>query len=153
MWLENLMKKRMKKVVFLLLSLLPLAFVACEGPIGPPGEPGEDFLPYVEYFEVRSQDWQNYGSNEYVSFYKFMFDIDIGNRAYNNGIVMVYLYQFDEGNEIQTPLPSWIQYTDRGNTWLEGFNFDFDRQTIVFYADCQRNQRPPTCEFRVVVAP
>ena len=146
----------MKKHGFLVLSLLLLAFVSCEGPMGPPGlkgKDGEGFVPYVKYFEVRSQDWQNYGSHPSVSFYKYMFDMDIGNEAYENGIVNVYLFQMDDGNEIQTPLPYWIQYTDRGNTWLEGYNFDFDRGTIVFYADCQLGQRPPTCEFRVVVAP
>ena len=143
----------MKKFVFLLLILLSPAFMSCEGPMGPPGEPGEDFLPYVKYIEVRSQDWQLYSSSEYVSFYKCVKDIDIGKRAYENGLVMVYLFQSDEGNEIQTPLPYWIQYTDKGNTWIEGYNFDFDQGTIAFYADCQRGQRPPTCEFRVVVAP
>jgi len=142
----------MKKHV-LLLSLLTMALMSCEGPMGPPGDPGEGFVPYVKYFEVKSQEWQNYGSDAYVSFYKCVKDIDIGNDAYQNGLVMVYLFQLDDGNEIQTPLPYWIQYTDRGNTWLEGYNFDFDRGTIAFYADCQLGQRPPACEFRVVVAP
>ena len=141
----------MEKRVFLLLSLLALAFVSCEGPIGPPGE---GFVPYVRYFEVKSQDWQLYDSDDYVSYYKSSpVEIDIGNEGYNDGIVNVYLFQTDDGSEIQTPLPYWIQYTDRGNRWLEGYNFDFDRETVVFYADCQRGQRPPTCQFRVVVAP
>ena len=143
----------MKKRVFLLLNLLALAFVSCEGPIGPPGEPGEGFVPFVRYFEVKSQEWQLYDSDDYVSYYKCLVKMDIGDKAYNDGIVNVYLFQTDNGSEIQTPLPYWIQYTDRGNRWLEGYNFDFDRETIVFYADCQRGQRPPACEFRVVVAP
>ena len=146
----------MKKHGFLVLSLLLLAFVSCEGPMGPPGlkgKDGEDFIPYVEKFTVRSQDWQNYDSDDDVSYYKYIFDMDIGDRAYNNGLVMVYLFQMDDGNEIQTPLPFWMQYTERGSKWLEGYNFDFDRGTIAFYADCRRGQRPPTCEFRVVVAP
>ena len=142
----------MKKFV-LLLSLLSLTFVACEGPMGPPGEPGEMLLPFVKPIDVRVQDWQLYGSNDYVSFYKYVADIDIGNNAYNNGFVSVYLYQVDDGNEIQTPLPYWIQYSDRGNTWLEGYNFDFDKRTIALYADCLKGQRPPACTFRVVVAP
>jgi hypothetical protein len=143
----------MKKHVFLLFGLMSLAFMSCEGPIGPPGDPGEGFVPYVKFFEVKSQDWQNYGSNDYVSFYKYIVDMDIGDKAYNNGFVNVYLFQIDDGNEIQTQLPYWIQYSDRGNTWLEGYNFDFDRNTVAFYADCQKGQRPPACEFRVVVAP
>ena len=143
----------MKKYVLLVLSLLTLMFASCEGPMGPPGEPGEGFIPYVKFFEIKSQDWQNYATDEYVSFYKYVVDMDIGDRAYNNGFVNVYLFQTDEGQEIQTPLPYWIQHTDRGNTWLEGYNFDFDRKTIAFYADCKRGQRPPACKFRVVVAP
>ena len=143
----------MKKHVLILLSFWALAFVSCEGPIGPPGDSGEGFIPYVKRFEVKSQDWQNFGTDEYVSFYKYIFDIDIGDNAYNNGFVNVYIFQNDDGNEIQTQLPYWMQYTDRGNTWLEGYNFDFDRKTIAFYADCKKGQRPPTCEFRVVVAP
>ena len=144
----------MKKNV-LLLTLLMLVFVSCEGPMGPPGEPGGmgDFVPYVKYYEVKSNEWQNYATNEYVSFYKYVVDMDIGDKAYNYGFVSVYLFQWEEGNEIQTSLPYWEQHIDRGNTWLEGYNFDFDRTTIAFYADCRRGQRPPTCEFRVVVAP
>ena len=121
--------------------------------MGPPGDPAEGFLPYVKFFTVKSQDWQYLDMDEYVSFYKYIVDMDIGDYAYNNGFVNVYMFQSDEGNEVQTPLPFWVQYTDRGNTWLQGYNFDFDRTTICFYADCKRGQRPPTCEFRVVVAP
>ena len=144
----------MKKHVTVLLSLWTLAFASCEGPMGPPGEPGEGFVPYVERFVILPHKWEPCGSNDYVNFYRSEpFPIDIGNNAYNNGFVNVYLFQLDAGNEIQTQLPYWVQYTDRGNTWLEGYNFDFDRGTIVFYADCRKGQLPPTCEFRVVVAP
>ena len=142
----------MKKKITLL-CIFTLTLLSCEGPIGPPGEPGEGFVPFVKYFVVKSQDWQYLDSDVYVSFYKYVVDMDIGDYAYNNGFVNVYLFQSDNGNEVQTPLPVWIQYTDRGNTWIEGYNFDFDRNTVAFYADCKLGQRPPTCEFRVVVAP
>jgi hypothetical protein len=140
----------MKKHVLLLLSVLSLTFVSCEGPIGPPGE---GLVPYVEYIKIQSNQWENYATNDYVSFYKCVRDVDVRDNAYKNGFVNVYLFQMDDGNEIQTPLPYWIQHTDRGNTWLEGYNFDFDRKTIAFYADCKRGERPPLVEFRVVVAP
>ena len=143
----------MKKHLLLIITFLTLIFESCEGPMGPPGVSGEDFLPYVRYFTIRAQDWQQFDTDEYVSFYKYVVDIDIGDHAYNNGFVSVYMFQSDEGNEVQTPLPLWIQYTDRGNTWLEGYNFDFDRASICFYADVKRGQRPPASEFRVVIAP
>jgi len=143
----------MKKHLLLLITFITLTLASCEGPMGPPGEPGDGFRPYVRNFKILSLDWQQYDTDEYVSFYKYVFDIDIGNLAYNEGFVNVYMYQSDDGNEVQTPLPLWIQYTDRGNTWLEGYNFDFDRTTIAFYADVKKGQRPPTSDFRVVVAP
>lgn len=137
----------------LFISFLAIAFASCEGPMGPPGEPGDNFLPYVRYFTVRSSDWQQYDSDEYVHLYKYVVDMDIGDNAYNNGFVNVYLFQSDDGNEVQTQLPLWIQYTVAGNTWLEGYNFDFDRNSVAFYVDYRKGQRPPSCEFRVVVAP
>ena len=134
----------------LIIALFTLTFTSCEGPMGPPGE---NFLPYIKYFTVRAQDWQQFDTDEYVSFHKYVVDIDIGDYAYKNGFVHVYIFRSDQGNEVQTPLPFWVQYTDRGNTWLEGYNFDFDRSSMAFYADCKKGQRPGTCEFRVVVAP
>ena len=142
----------MKKLV-LLVSLFAFAFTSCEGPMGPPGRPGEDVEFYVGNFTINPQEWKVIGTGKYVTFYKHVVNLDIGDYAYEKGLVNVYIFQDDDGNEIQSQLPYWVQYTEGENTWLEGYNFDFDAGTIAFYADWQRGERPPVCNFRVVVAP
>ena len=142
----------MKKFV-LLLSIIAFVFTSCEGPTGPMGPPGEEILPYNEVFTIRSQDWKHESTGRYASLYSCLVDIEIGDNAYEEGFVNVYFYQNNNGFEVQTPLPYWIQNTDGPNTWLEGYNFDFDAGTVVFYADWKNGERPPTCKFRVAVAP
>ena len=76
-------------------------------------------------------------------------------EAYERGLVNVYMFQWStSGNsEVQTPLPYWIQHTDGSNTWLEGYNYDFDKGTVAFYAEYRNGEIPPECSFRIVVAP
>lgn len=142
----------MKKFI-LLLSLFTLTFISCEGPAGPMGRPGEDITFFVDEFTITPQDWVLESTGRYASLYSCIVDIEIGDYAYNDGMVNVYMFQTNDGNEVQSQLPYWIQYTEGNNTWLEGFNFDFDAGTVAFYADWKNGERPPTCTFRVVVAP
>ncbi|MDR2148715.1 MAG: hypothetical protein LBE91_19920 [Tannerella sp.] len=147
----------MKKVLFLL-SVVALFTTSCEGPPGRDGfdgEDGQDFEFYVENFRVRSQDWEFVNSGRYTSLFQYVVDVDVQEEAYEFGIVQVYLFQINasSNSEVQTPLPYWIQYTSGDNTWLEGFNYDFDQGTVAFYAEVANGTRPADSNFRVVVAP
>lgn len=144
----------MKKFV-LLLSIIAFVFTSCEGPTGPQGEPGKDLEFYREYFEVKSGDWISDGSDDHVSFYKYLFtDVDVSDYTYDKGVVFVFLYRVDnKGNETQTLVPFSYEDEIDGVKWKEKYDYDFDGGSIGFYAECPRGQRPPTCEFRVVMAP
>ena len=147
----------MKKILFLL-SFVAIFMTACEGPPGRDGlngTNGQDFSYYVENFTVRSQDWQFVSRGRYTSLYQCIVDVDIRAEAYENGVVQVYLFQNDasSNSEVQTPLPYWIQYTSGDNSWMEGYNYDFDQGTVAFYAEVENGITPPLCYFRVVVAP
>ena len=146
----------MKKILFLLSTVI-LLFASCEGPAGPMGPPGDpaDLAFHIENFTIRSSDWNHVSTGRYTSLYERIKDVDVTEKAYENGMVNVYMFQWNEvsESEVQTPLPYWIQHTDGSNTWLEGYNFDFDAGTVAFYVECKNGTTPPECQFRVVVAP
>jgi hypothetical protein len=146
----------MKKLLFLLSATMML-FVSCEGPagpMGPQGDPGLDMAYHVENFTIRSGDWDRVSVGKYATLYECIVKVDVREEAYERGLVNVYMFQKDDaGNEIQTPLPYWLQHTDGANTWLEGYNFDFDKESVAFYVECKNGTNPPECYFRVVVAP
>ncbi|MDR3266644.1 MAG: hypothetical protein LBT24_03640 [Tannerella sp.] len=130
-----------------------LSFVSCEGPAGHDGLDGDDFGFYVEIFTVRSQDWERVSIGRFTTLYKYIADVDVRKDAYEGGIVQVYMFQTDDKNEVQTPLPYWMQHTVGENTWLEGYNYDFDEGTVAFYAEVEKGTNPPTSSFRIVIAP
>jgi hypothetical protein len=151
------MKESMKKLL-LMLTAATLLFVSCQGPAGRDGLDGldgKDFEFYVENFTIRSQDWRYVNSGRYTSLYEYVAEVDVSEDAYERGIVNVYLFQWNTGSnsEVQTPLPYWTQHTVGDNTWLEGYNYDFDKGTIAFYVEIEKGTTPPTCSFRVAIAP
>ena len=125
---------------------------SCEGPAG---RDGLDFEFHNEYFTVRSQDWDRVSVGRYATLYECVKDVKIGNEAYEKGMVLVYMFQWDDSSnsEVKTPLPSLTQQTEGNNTWIEGYNFDYDAGTVKFYVECRNGTTPPGCEFHVVVAP
>jgi hypothetical protein len=144
----------MKKNLFLL-SIMIFAFASCEGPAGRDGLDGESIGFYVENIHVRSQDWTRVRTDRYTTLYQYVANVDVREDAYENGIVNAYLFQWNDASnsEVQTQLPYWIQHTDGANTWLEGYNFDFDKGTVAFFVEWQNGVNPPESYFRVVVAP
>ena len=66
----------------------------------------------------------------------------------------MFLYRVDsKGNETQTLVPFSYEDEIDGVKWKEKYDYDFDSGSICFYAECKKGQRPPTCEFRVLMAP
>jgi hypothetical protein len=144
----------MKKFLLVFAAVL-LLFSSCEGPAGHDGLDGNDFEFYVENFTVQSRDWKYVNSRTYTDLYQYIADVDVREKAYEYGIVEVYLFQWDADNdsEVQTPLPYWMPHTAGENTWLEGYNYDFDKGSVAFYAEVKKGTNPPTCSFRIVIAP
>ena len=153
-----LMLKKMKKIL-LLLSVAVLLFASCEGPAGRPGfdgEDGKDFDFHIENFTIKSKDWQRVSIGKYATLYECVkLNVEVTEKAYEEGVVHVYMFQWNDASnsEVQTQLPYWVQHVDGDNTWLEGYNFDFDATSVAFYVECANGTTPPECEFRVVVAP
>jgi len=148
----------MKKI--LLLSAVIMLFASCEGPAGRDGFDGLngkdcECSKHIANFVIKQQDWKRVSVGRYVTLYECIKDVDIREDAYEDGVVFAFMFQWDEKNksEVQTPLPHWTQHTDGDNTWLEGFNYDFDHGTVAFYAECRNGTNPPECDFRVFVAP
>jgi len=144
----------MKKFLLIFAAAL-LSFVSCEGPAGHDGLDGDDFGFYVEIFTVRSQDWEYVSTERFTTLYQYIADVDVREEAYEDGIVEVYMFQWNTASdsEVQTPLPYWTQHTAGENTWLEGYNYDFDKKTVAFYAEVEKGTNPPTSSFRIVIAP
>ena len=146
----------MKKILFLLSAAIML-FASCEGPAGRDGydgEDGKDFSFHNAYFTIESRDWERVSVGRYATLYKCVRDVDIREEAYERGMVLASIFQWDENdNEVKTLLPFWVQHTDGDNTWLEGYYYDYDHGTVAFYVECRNGTTPPRCEFHVFVAP
>jgi hypothetical protein len=123
--------------------------------MGPKGDPGLDMAYHVENFTIEPSDWKRLSVGRYATLYECIKDVAVQEKAYENGLVSVYMFQWNDASnsEVQTPLPYWTQHTDGNNTWLEGYNYDFDKGSVAFYAECGNGANPPKCSFRVVVAP
>ena len=142
----------MKKLLFLFSAMI-LLFASCEGPAGRDGFDGRDLEIRNAYFTIKSQDWERVDIGTYATLYKCMKNVNIGKEAYERGIVIVSLFQWDGDFEVKTPLPFWTQHTEGNNTWLEGYNYDYDQGTVVFYVECRNRTTPPECEFHVAITP
>lgn len=142
----------MKKYLFLLATALML-FASCEGPAGRDGlngRDGKDVVYYIDNFTVKSSDWKHIDNSKYVDIYQHIVDVDIRDDIYEKGLVNVYMFLMIDNNEVQVLLPYWVQHTVGDNTWIEGYNYDFDKGTVSFYVECEKGTTPPDCEFRVV---
>ena len=150
----------MKKFA-LLLSLLTLTFVSCEGPMGPPGPPGEPgdglvwkILPYTVY----DKDWKLSGrAGELNSYYWYEFqESELTRFACEKGNVFGYRWL---DKDTQTPLGQVVvigESDNFGNEFLfsEVYSFSFRPGYITFYvdySDFETSVRPNTCEFRIVL--
>ena len=147
----------MKKVV-LLLSLLMLGFVSCEGPMGPPGEPGEGVMWKIMNYNVLDKDWRLVGRpGDLNSYYMFEFqEKELTKFVCEKGNVFGYRWL---DNETQTPLGQVVvvgESDNYGNEFLftEVYSFSFRPGYVTFYvdySDFETSVRPGTCDFRIVL--
>ncbi|MDR0795986.1 MAG: hypothetical protein LBE79_08065 [Tannerella sp.] len=147
----------MKKSM-LLLSLLTLAWMSCEGPMGPPGEPGEGVLWKIYNYKVYDKDWKLVGRPGALGSY-FMFEFkepELTNFVCEKGNVFGYRW-LDQNT--QTPLGQVVvvgESDNQGNEFLftEVYSFSFRPGYITFYidySDFATDIRPGTCDFRIVL--
>jgi hypothetical protein len=149
------------KKIGLLLSLIALTFVSCEGPMGPPGlqgEPGEGMSWRIMNYTVLEKDWKLEGRvGELNSYYWFEFaEKEVTNFVCENGNVFGYRWL---NNNTQTPLGQVVPVGERdnhGNEFLftEIYSFSFRPGYVTFYvdySDFETGVRPGTCDFRIVV--
>ena len=135
----------MKKL--LLLPLLALLFISCEGPMGPPGRDGVNIVGQM--FEANvSFD----AGNGYEVFVDIPGQIDV----YDTDIIVAYILVGEfEGKDIWEPLPQTLFFEDA--TLLYGYNYtmvdvSFFLDGTVYFDDLP-SEFTQDIIFRVAVLP
>ena len=147
----------MKKNV-LLLSLLTLTIVSCEGPMGPRGEQGDGVEWIITNYTVYDKDWILVGRPGALgSYYMYEFpEPKLTSYVCEKGNVFGYRWL---DNITQTPLGQVVvigESDGKGNEFLftEVYSFSFRPGFITFYidySDFETEIRPGTCDFRIVL--
>jgi len=150
----------MKKVLFLICTFT-MALLSCEGPMGPPGEPGEGMNWKILYYTVRENDWRLVGGSDALnSYYTYEFDEpELTKFIYESGTVVGYrILNSGQSNEMQAQLPYMIPMGESDgygeSLWIENYSFAYGIGVMAFYVDYSdfyTSNRPPTCEFRIVM--
>ena len=148
----------MKKSV-LLLSLLVLTFVSCEGPAGRDGFDGLDGAEtywFVRNYPITRWELIN-GEDQLNSYFRSTINIpELDRDIFENGHVLCYMYL--DANH-QTLLPYTLHKgKNDGNTellWTETYSYEFSLRTITFYLEYSdfytSNPPPSSITFRVVL--
>ena len=111
----------MKKL--LLLPLLSLLFLSCEGPVGPPGRDGVNIVGKM--FETTV----SFNSGDE---YKVFVNIPSKIEVYPSDIIVAYILVGDfEGKDIWEPLPQTLFFDD--GTLLYGYNYTL--ADVSFFLD------------------
>jgi hypothetical protein len=148
----------MKKVL-LLLSVIMFA-TSCQGPPGRDGLDGVETYWYVKVYTVNSNQWQLVGGVDQLnSYYKAELIIpELTRKIYEDGNIFCYMFQNQDGIEVQTLLPYHIPFGENTNgneyLWSETYAYDFTPGSVMLYvnySDFYTGNRPPTVSFRVVL--
>ncbi|PNE29026.1 hypothetical protein BHU09_03905 [Tannerella sp. oral taxon 808] len=160
----------MKKYLFVLAAII-MALTACEGPMGPPGPVGPQGPPgnggsgdnvrwkFFEY-TVKEHDWELVGNQDALgSHYMYEFKENLLTKEMIEGSIVGYrILTLSNGSKVYTPLPYNLSRGERDGSrdilWNEQYSFDLQPGSIAFYAhysDFKTSNRPPTCEFRIVI--
>lgn len=116
----------MKKL--LLLPLLALLFISCEGPMGPPGRDGVNIVGQMFEANVSFN-----AGNGYEVFVDIPSQIDV----YDTDIIVAYILVGEfEGKDIWEPLPQTL-FLDDGTTLLYGYNYTI--VDVSFFLDGTTN--------------
>ncbi|MDR1116257.1 MAG: hypothetical protein LBL33_08975 [Tannerella sp.] len=154
----------------LLLPVVIMLFVSCEGPAGRDGfdgRDGESVFRYVETFTVGTNEWElvegrpdDFGTY----FRKEIVLSELDKFIYDEGHVLCYIFDRVEGFEVQSNLPYIKPYGEivngREYFWNETFSYDFvpgegsksgSVMIYVKYSDFMTSIRPGTWKFRIVL--
>lgn len=141
----------MKKIYFLLVTVLSIVFISCEGsqgPPGPPGLPGNDGeIIAAQAFEIEL-DFLAEENYEFIEPYGF--------NVLPTDVTLVFiLWEDDNGTEIWRILPQSVEFPDGSLV----YNYDFTQVDVRFFLDgtTDFNALDPIWTqnqvFRVVVVP
>lgn len=117
----------MKKIYFLFVAALSLAFISCEGPQGPPGPPGfngqDGELIAAQSFEIELS-FNRDNNFEFIEPYGF--------NVLSSDVTLVFiLWEDDNGTEIWRILPQTVPF-DEGDLV---YNYDFTQVDVRFFLD------------------
>ena len=149
------------KKLFLLMTAAMVLFASCEGPAGRDGIDGAETYWFVEDYTINANQWKLINGEDQLNSY-FQAEVQIpqlDSDIYRKGNVFCYMYQRNDGVEVQTLLPFTVPYGEPrgGNSehiWIETYACDFKVGSVMFYvnfSDFYTNNRPPTTTFRVVL--
>ena len=119
----------MKKITWILGSLVLLIIAACEGPAGPPGPPGFDGLDGLDGqdgINLLGQVVEIEGTfsvdNDYALFYEFPQTIEV----FESDVVLVYILwdQFDDGSGELVDIWRLLPQTRLLDQGILQYNFD-----------------------------
>lgn len=133
----------MKKV--LLLLIVAISFVACEGPEGPMGLPGMDGQDgqdgyvnfYTRSFTIQPDEWELIGTPGELNSY-FVVDKELPSLTsaiYNRGAVVAYI---ETGNGVKNLMPYVLHKGDVNSAnqeilWTQTYDFDYSEGWVGFY--------------------
>lgn len=147
----------MKKQV-LLLMLLIVALVSCEGPAGRDGLDGDGVGWHIKTFVVKENEWSLENKGDASFWFCEKKYPELNNWVFKNGVVLAYI-TLNPGakDEILAPLEHTIYgYAPEGPEfdWAETYSFDYMEGNVGFYvrySDFFEDKAPSTQEFRVVL--
>ena len=140
----------MKKLI--LLSLVAIFVVSCQGPVGPEGPQGAGTNWKIINLVANKTDWvENVDNNKQNRFYFCHFSMpEITSSVFNDGAVITYFLD----NNVQQPLPYVRHFQNTsGAFWTRTIDFDYTAGGMnVYVTNSDFNVDPPaTMNFRAVL--
>lgn len=137
----------MKKLI--LLSLVAIFVVSCQGPVGPEGPQGAGTNWKIINLVANKSDWVN-NPDPNGKFYSCHFSMpEITSSVFNDGAVITYLLD----NTVQQPLPYTRHFQNTAGNFTRTVDFDYSEGGInVYVTNSDFAVDPPiSMNFRVVL--
>ena len=146
----------MKKI--LLLMMVAVAIISCEGPMGPQGPMGPPgtINKYIIDYEINANAWRKVTDNNnlFIQYECLIDESRLTSDIYNNGNIDAYLEVKENGFWVQKPLAYEVVFEDSPNNfYTQTIDFDFSIGSIGFYVKNSKfiENPPGSMLFRVVM--
>ena len=140
----------MKTKNCLLLFVIALFFMSCEGPEGPVGPQGSGTNWKIINLVANKTDWVESLDENNLRYYSCSFKLpEIDAFIYNEGTTLAYV----RNGDFQQVLPYVRHLQDANSTWTKTVDYEYSTGTINFYVtNSDFAADPPSgMEFRVVL--